>query len=183
MDDRQRRSSRRPRGLAAAVFGLALAAGQVPLAFARSEKTLAYPREQVWPTAVRFLVVDEHVKVTEKDAEAGFVTFEMRDDGKIYRGALEVVTVTRDGRSEVRFVLQIEDRPSWLEIAMLRRLEAKLHVELGAPSPAPDKRTDREAPPDKSDDKNDKDGKAGDKEPAKPPAPRDEGGVRISPVP
>ena len=181
MDDRDRQlrsGRRRPRGIAAAVFGLALAAGQVPQAFARSEKTLAYPRDQVWPTAVRFLVVDEHVKVTEKDAEAGFVTFELRDDGKTYRGALEIVNIVRDGRSEVRFVLQIEDRPSWLEIAMLRRLEAKLHVELGAPSPAPDK------PP--ADDKPDKDGKP-DKDPAKDPvkpaAPRDEGGVRISPVP
>src|SRR4051812_3719361 len=38
---------------------------------ARSEKTLAYPRDQVWPTAVRFLVVDERVKVLEKDADAG----------------------------------------------------------------------------------------------------------------
>lgn len=178
------RSSRRPRGLAAAVFGLALAAGQVPLAFARSEKTLAYPREQVWPTAVRFLVVDEHVKVTEKDPEAGFVTFELRDDGKMYRGALEVVTVVRDGRSEVRFVLQIEDRPSWLEIAMLRRLEAKLQVELGSPSPPPDKRTDREAPPDKDAGEKDKPAdKDAPPDKPRPPAAHDEGGVRISPTP
>ena len=179
MDDRDPPRRRRPRGIAAAVFGLALAAGQVPQAFARSEKTLAYPREQVWPTAVRFLVVDEHVKVTEKDAEAGFVTFELRDDGKTYRGALEVMTVIRDGRSEVRFVLQIEDRPSWLELAMLRRLEAKLQVELGAPSPPVDKPAppdhDRDAP--KADKPADRDDKA------RPAAPRDEGGVRISPVP
>ncbi|HET9622482.1 MAG TPA: hypothetical protein VFP84_14015 [Kofleriaceae bacterium] len=176
-----RSGRRRPRGIAAAVFGLALAAGQVPQAFARSEKTLAYPRDQAWPTAVRFLVVDEHVKVTEKDAEAGFVTFELRDEGKTFRGALEVVNVVRDGRSEVRFVLQIEDRPSWLEIAMLRRLEAKLHVELGAPAPAPD------APPEppRDDKKDEKKDDKKDTRPAPPPAaaPRDDGGVHISPVP
>src|SRR4051812_50088583 len=93
---------------------------------ARSEKTRAYTREQVWPTAVRFLVVDEHVKITEKDPDAGYVLFELRDEGKPYRGSLEVITVIRDGRTEVRFVMQIADRPSWLEIAMLTRLERKL---------------------------------------------------------
>jgi hypothetical protein len=46
----------------------------------------------------------------------------------------------------VRFVLQIADRPSWLEIAMLERLERKLRAELGSPSPAPD------APPPRKDD-------------------------------
>jgi hypothetical protein len=189
MDDGLLRSGRRrPRGIAAAVFGLALAAGQVPMAFARSEKTLAYPREQVWPTAVRFLVVDEHVKVTEKDPDAGFVTFELRDEGKTYRGALEVVSVQRDGRAEVRFVLQIEDRPSWLEIAMLRRLEAKLHVELGSPIPPPSP-PEREAPKDDRDTKDakdDRDAKAKDTPRDRKPektAPHDEGGVRISPVP
>ena len=118
-------------------LALALAAGAVTPAWARSEKTLAYQRAEVWPAAVRFLVVDEHVKVTEKDAEAGYVLFELRDDGKLFRGSLEVMTLVRDGRSVVRFVLQIADRPSWLEIAMLTRLETKLRAELGSPSPAP----------------------------------------------
>lgn len=127
---------RRATGLA---LRLVLAAGlALPApAWARSEKTLAYPRDQVWPTAVRFLVVDEHVKITDKDPEAGYVVFELRDDGKTFRGALEVMTVTRDGRSQVRFVLQIADRPSWLELAMLARLEDKLRAELGSPQPPP----------------------------------------------
>jgi len=158
--------------MASIVFGLALAAGHVPAAWARSEKTLAYPREQAWPTAVRFLVVDERVKVTEKDADAGYVVFELRDDGKTFRGALEVMTVTRDGRTEVKFVLQIEDRPSWLEIAMLRRLEAKLHVELGSPNPAPS----RPAPPPED----------RPKKPDAPPAPTSppvDDGLPLSPTP
>jgi len=145
-------------------------------AWARSERTLAYPRDQVWPTAVRFLIVDEHLKVTEKDAEAGFVTFELRDDGKTFRGALEVMTVVRDGRSLVRFVLQIEDRPSWLELAMLRRLETKLRAELGAPAPAPSDPPKAEPKPEP-------------KEPPHKDAPRpddgkhDDGGPPISPTP
>ena len=102
---------------------------------ARSEKTLAYTRETVWPTAVRFLVVDERVKVTDKDPDAGYVLFELKDEGKTFRGSLEVMTVVKDKRTSVKFVLQIQDRPDWMEIAMLNRLERKLRSELGSPSP------------------------------------------------
>jgi hypothetical protein len=119
---------------AGGLFGFAIGP---EVAWARSEKTLAYPRDQVWPTAVRFLAVDEHAKITEKDAEAGYVTFELRDEGRPYRGSLEVVTVNHDGHGAVRFVLQIADRPSWMELAMLARLEDKLRAELGSPTPPP----------------------------------------------
>jgi len=134
------------RGLVTLAVAVAAVAALAAPAAARSEKTLAYPRDQVWPTAVRFLVVDEHVKVTEKDAEAGYVLFDLRDDGKTFRGSLEVMTVVRDGRTLVRFVLQIEDRPSWLEIAMLARLETKLRAELGSPSPPPSPKPDPDPP-------------------------------------
>jgi hypothetical protein len=132
----------------------------------------------VWPTAVRFLVVDEHVKVTEKDGDAGYVMFELRDDGKTFRGSLEVMTVVRDGRSLVRFVLQIEDRPSWLELAMLKRLEAKLRAELGSPSPPPSS----PSPPPPAPEPPAKDPPK--PEPPKPDAPRaDDHGPPISPTP
>jgi len=117
---------------------VAMVAGSAGPASARSEKTLAYPRDQAWPAAVRFLAVDEHLKITEKDADAGYVMFELRDDGKTFRGSLEIVSLVRDGRRVIRFVLQIADRPSWLEIAMLGRLETKRRAARGAPSPAPD---------------------------------------------
>lgn len=108
-------------------------------ALARSDKTFAYPRDEAWPAAVRFLVVDEHLKVTDKDADAGYAVFELKDGGKTYRGALECVATTKDGRPVVSLVITIEDRPSWMEIAMLTRLEAKLRAELGPPAPAPSK--------------------------------------------
>ncbi len=142
-----RLASRRGRSFAALALGLTMTLGAPSVASARSEKTLAYPREQVWPAAVRFLVVDEHLKVTEKDAEAGFVTFELHEDHKTFRGALEVVTLVRDGRTLVRFVLSIDDRPSWIEIAMLTRLETKLRAELGAPTPAPSDPPKKDEPP------------------------------------
>lgn len=118
----------------------------------RSEKTLAYMRDQVWPTAVRFLVVDEGAKILEKDADAGYALFELRDRGKLYRGSLEVLTIVKDGRTSVRFVINLIDRPSWMEIAMLTRLEQKLRSELGSPSPAPTpkpKEPPKEPPKDK----------------------------------
>ena len=128
------------------LLSIVVLVGLVTAAWARSEKTLAYPRDAVWPTTVRFLVVDEDAKVIEKDAEAGYVLFEIVDEGKRYRGSLEVLTIMVDGRSSVRFVISIPDRPSWMEIAMLQRLERKLRAELGSPntSPAP---KDKDAPP------------------------------------
>lgn len=145
---------------AAALIAVALS---TTVADARSEKTLAYPREQVWPTAVRFLVVDEHVRVIEKDADVGYVMFEIKDDGKLFRGSLEVMTVERDKRKSVRFVLQIEDRPDWIEVAMLTRLERKLRSELGSPSSPPTKDAPKDAPKD--------------------PPKTDDGGPPISPTP
>jgi hypothetical protein len=130
---------------------LSLALAVASPAWARSEKTLAYPRDQAWPAAVRFLRVDERLKIVEKDADAGYVLFELQDEGKTFRGSLEVITVQQDGQTQVKFVIQIEDRPSWLEIAMLKRLERKLKVELGSPAPAPTPRPPeppKEAPKD-----------------------------------
>ena len=43
----------------------------------------------------------------------------------------------RDSRKLIRFVVTIEDRPSWVEVEMLTRLERKLRTELGEPAPAP----------------------------------------------
>jgi hypothetical protein len=139
------------------------------LAWARAEKTLAYQREDAWTTSVRFLRVDEKLKITEKDAEAGYVLFELREEGKTFRGSLEVMSVVVDGRPVVKFIAQIEDRPTWTEVAMLQRLERKLRSELGAPAPPPSrKQPPKDEPP-----------------PAKPEEPKkpDEGGPKISPTP
>ncbi|MEO7731110.1 MAG: hypothetical protein ABIY55_09075 [Kofleriaceae bacterium] len=165
------------RSFAALALALAVTLGAPSAASARSEKTLAYPREQVWPAAVRFLVVDEHLKITEKDADAGFVTFELHEDHKTFRGALEVVTLVRDGRTVVRFVLSIDDRPSWIEIAMLTRLETKLRAELGAPTPAPAEPPKKDEPPRK--DEAPKKGAPKPDDGAKP----DDHGPTISPTP
>src|SRR5690349_3230247 len=107
------------------------------IAEARSEKTLAYQRADAWPAAVRFIRVDAHLKVVEKDADAGHLLFEFKEEKKTFRGSLEVIDVVKDGRHLVRFVIQIEDRPAWLEIELLNKLEQKLRSELGSPAPTP----------------------------------------------
>ena len=115
-----------------------LALGSPAPASAKTDKTVAYPAARVFPAAVRFLRVDERLTIVEKDADAGYVMFELKEEGKTFPGALELVAVESAGRPAVRLVLRIEDRPSYVEIAMLERLERKLRAELGSePRPAP----------------------------------------------
>jgi hypothetical protein len=105
---------------------------------ARSEKVVGWTAARVFPTAVRFLRVDEGVTIVEKDAEAGYVLFELSDEGKTFPGSLELATFERDGVERLRIVIHIEDRPEYMEVGMLDRLERKLRDQLGpAPKPAP----------------------------------------------
>ncbi|KAB2908063.1 MAG: hypothetical protein F9K40_04565 [Kofleriaceae bacterium] len=114
---------------------------------AKSDKTVVYAVEKVFPAAVRFLRVDEGVKITEKDADAGYVMFELAQDGKTFPGALELVVAESSGRPAVKLVLRIEDRPSYVETAMLERLERKLRAELGSEPPPVKKTEPREEKP------------------------------------
>lgn len=138
------------------LLALLLLAG---VAEARSEKTLAYPREPAWAAAVRFIRVDAKLKITEKDADAGYVIFELHEENKTFRGSLELVDTVKDGRHVVRFVLTIEDRPEWVEIELLNKLEQKLRAELGSPAPAPTEAPKKDEPPAKKEEpKKDDDG-------------------------
>ena len=86
---------------------------------------------------MRFFRIDEKVKIVEKDAEAGYLVFELTDDGKRFTGSAELIKDTdRRGRKVTRVILQIADRPAYQEQGMLDRLDRKLRDELGPP-PAP----------------------------------------------
>ena len=126
------------------LLALLLATG---VAEARSEKTLAYPRAQAWPAAVRFIRVDAKLKITEKDADAGYVMFELKEEKRTFRGSLEIIDTVKDGRHVVRFVMQIEDRPEYEELELLDKLEEKLRAELGSPEPAPTPQPPKKAEP------------------------------------
>jgi hypothetical protein len=125
----------------AAALAATLAAALAPTAAAaKAERSAAHPIERVWPTAVRFLRVDERLTIVDKDADAGYVVFELGDGERTYRGALELVATTDDGQKVVRLILTIDGRPEYTEAGMLDRLVLKIRSELGdtAPAPPPD---------------------------------------------
>jgi hypothetical protein len=140
----------------------------VGVAAARSERTVVHPIARVWPTAVRFLRVDEGLDIVDKDPDAGYVVFELKDKGRTFRGYLELVTVTDDaGKQGVRLMMTIAGRPEYTEAGLLDRMLDKLRAEYGDDEP--------EAPSDKDkgrdgDDKPGDDKPAPKKPPAKPPA-------------
>lgn len=128
----------------AARLGAVIAAGLLALgtslwplpAEARSQKKLVYAYEQVWSAAIRFLRVDEGFEIAEKDAEAGYVLFVVAEDGKRFRGSLEIVRVTDErDQPSLLLIVGIEGRPEYMEQGILERFETKLRAELGSPRP------------------------------------------------
>jgi hypothetical protein len=115
-----------------------LSIGWVTLAHADTAHLVAYPYERVWPAAVRFLRVDQKLKIVEKDQESGYVLFELTDDHKTFQGSLQLSrTKDPDRREATRLALKIGGRPSYVEDELLLKLERKLKDELGDPAPAP----------------------------------------------
>lgn len=132
----------RRRGALAALAGLAGALLALPLArrawAAGAVRVVSYAYDRVWPAAVRFLRVDRKLKILEKDENAGYVLFEIVDDGKTYQGALELSRTRDDSRREAtRLAMDISGRPSYVADALLEKLELKLRDELGDPLPPP----------------------------------------------
>jgi hypothetical protein len=118
---------------------------------AKTSQKIAHSYERVWPSAVRFVRIDEGMKIIEKDADTGYVLFELKDEGKRFQGSIEVIRHTdRDERKMVELVVRIQKRPSYMEHAMLDRLIRKLQEELGRPRPG---KRPRKEPPQKDDDK------------------------------
>ncbi len=119
---------------------------------AKSTRKVSHAYERVWPTAVRFLRIDEGLKIVEKDADSGYVLFELRDEGKVFSGSVEVVRREDDAqRDAVELIVRIQKRPSYMEHALLNRLLRKIRDELGNPKAPPRKKTppkEEEAPAD-----------------------------------
>ncbi|HTJ42460.1 MAG TPA: hypothetical protein VL463_10225 [Kofleriaceae bacterium] len=118
-------------------------------AFARSEKTEPFEPAEVFPIAVRFLRIDAGVKIVEKDADDGYVLFDLTEDKHTFRGSLELVKTEENGRVSVRIVIKIEDRPEYVEQMYLDKLDVKIRAELGHPKapPPPKKKPDEEPGP------------------------------------
>ncbi len=103
------------------------------LAFARASSDVNYKVSEAFSAALRFVRVDRHCKVTDKDGDAAFINFECENDGKMERGALELFRSPKNG---VRLQVTLGDQPHYIELRFLELLERKLRDELGAP-PAP----------------------------------------------
>jgi hypothetical protein len=113
-------------------------------AVAKSSREYAYAYDPVWSALVRFLRVDEGVKLLEKDAESGYVVFELVDGKKTFSGAAELMKI----EAGTRVVVRISDRPSYMEQGMLDRFADKLRDELGEPI-VPEKKPEPEPEPEK----------------------------------
>jgi hypothetical protein len=108
---------------------------------ARSAAVLSYPLAEIWSTAVRFIRVDRGYAVKEKDETSGYILFELTDNGKPFKGALELVRTTdEEGRDATRASFAIPDLPRHYEVMLLDKLSAKVREERGSPAPAPSKK-------------------------------------------
>jgi hypothetical protein len=123
----------------AAVALAAVMLGGAGAAQAKTERTVTYTFEQVWSTAIRHLRVEEGFAIVEKDPEIGYVMFEVREEKKVFSGALELVRQKETGgRAAVRLVLRISNRPAYMEAGVLDRMVEKLRQEHGEPVPPPE---------------------------------------------
>src|SRR5882724_5325796 len=134
---------------AAALLAVAGILASPATAAARSARELPYGAERVWPVLVRFLRIDEKLKLIEKDEGAGYVLFELADGKRTFHGAAELARITDGtGRASVRVTVRLEDRPSYMEDGILDRLAVKVRDELGDPAASPARPTAPDAPPD-----------------------------------
>jgi hypothetical protein len=136
--------------LAAMLAAPAYVALRSPEACANVAYESPYTFEQTFGSALRLVRVDLGCKITEKDAENGYLLFDYTssESGKqVYHGSVEVVR----NRQGAHVSVQLSALPRYHEQMIIDALARKLGVEHGDP-PARDK-----APP-----STDADGGAGD---------------------
>jgi hypothetical protein len=106
------------------------------LARAKSASEVPYGVAEAFSTGVRFVRIDRGCKITDKDPEAAFLSFECQDDDKTKRGTLEIWKVQNGAKVQVT----LGDDPRYMELRFLELLERKLRDERGTPpsrAPAP----------------------------------------------
>jgi len=117
-------------------------------ALAKSSKDVPYSVAESFSSALRFVRIDRGCKVTDKDPDAAFITWECKDEDKTLRGSLEIFRATerQNGHETVRLQVTLGDEPHYTELRFLELLERKLRDERGTPPsvapPAPKKPLD-----------------------------------------
>ena len=97
---------------------------------------------------MRFLRIDEGLRILEKDADTGYVLFELSDEGKRFTGSVELVRHDDNGKAQsVELIVRIADRPSYMELGILDRMLLKIRDELGQPRREPPPKPKKEKAP------------------------------------
>ena len=120
--------------LLAALAAPVLVALQSQEAYASVVYVAPYTFEQTFGTALRLIRVDLGCKITEKDAEDGYLLFDYTspESGKeVRRGSIEVVRTPEGARVSV----QIPSMPRYHEQMIVDALARKLLAEHGDPPP------------------------------------------------
>lgn len=111
----------------------------------KHERTISYPLAQVWPATLRYLRVDQGYALVDRDAEAGFILFDIPvarrgGEDRTVRGSIEMfATEDMSGRPSVHVSISTEGGPTHLPHTLAEGLASKLKRERGAPAPPPPK--------------------------------------------
>jgi hypothetical protein len=102
---------------------------------AKSGYESPYSYAQTWNAALRLVVVDMSLKVTEKDNGSGYILFEYKSvesGSKVSPGSIELIR-PQDGSDLVHVVAQLPAMPRYHEQVLLDALARKLREEYGEP--------------------------------------------------
>jgi hypothetical protein len=128
---------------------------ELPPLLIENRRTLSYPLDQVWPTAIRYLKIDRGFEIVDRDRDAGYLLFEFPlEEKRIGSGSVEMFdTLDASGRPSVSISVNTGAGPVHLPNAILDGIAATGRAERGQPPPPPPPK--QEEPPKK--DKPDKD--------------------------
>jgi hypothetical protein len=133
--------STRALALAAMLLAMGMAALVSHDAAARTAYESPYTFEQTFGTAIRLLRVDLGCKITEKDADNGYLLFDYtstESGQKVHHGSLEAIRAPLGTHVSV----QLPSLPAYHEQMIVDALHKKLMTEHGDPP-----RRDRPSPP------------------------------------
>jgi hypothetical protein len=119
------------------VFVTLAALAMTAAADARTVRDQPYSRDNTWNAAIRLIRVDLGCRITERDVDNGYFTFDWRDGRRTVPGSLEVIPTQIDGRPGTRVIVQISDMPGYVESMVLTQLSRKLHADFGEPPTPP----------------------------------------------
>ncbi len=137
-------------------FAAACLALAVPApAGARITETLPWTFTQVFRTSVRLVRVDLGCDITERDEDAGYLTFDYESSGRRHPGSIEIIP--GEPGAGVRVIVQIPSLPTYVERMVVNRLERKLRDEIGEPPERSAPTPEPPAAPPAEDDEDDED--------------------------